>query len=133
MRQALHVKDYVQRLNRVTGYIFDHLDEPLDLLKLSGYCLHVPLSLAPVISAPYRGNNCRHCQTPRSQRAAAYLAHTDLSIAAIATKSGYPNLQSFNRLFKEAYRRSPAQSPQKRPSSTISCFRKMPKHGMITR
>lgn len=109
MRQALHVKDYVQRLNRVTGYIFDHLDEPLDLLKLADIACMSPYHWHRLYHALSGETIADTVKRLRLQRAAAYLAHTDLSIAAIATKSGYPNLPSFNRLFKKAYGLPPAQ------------------------
>lgn len=38
----------------------------------------------------------------RLQRAATELAASDRSISSIARRCGYPNLQSFNRIFKAA-------------------------------
>lgn len=45
----------------------------------------------------------------RLHRAAGDIVRTGLSVGEIAKRSGYPNLQSFNRIFKSVYGMPPAQ------------------------
>ncbi|WP_163540219.1 helix-turn-helix transcriptional regulator, partial [Klebsiella pneumoniae] len=45
----------------------------------------------------------------RLHRAAGDIVETDLSVGEIAKRSGYPNVQSFNRIFKAAYGMPPAR------------------------
>jgi AraC family transcriptional regulator len=45
----------------------------------------------------------------RLHRAAGDIVRTDLAVGEIAKRSGYPNLQSFNRIFKSVYGMPPAR------------------------
>lgn len=108
MRQPIQLKDYVQRLNRVTTYIFDHLDEPLDLIKLADVACMSPYHWHRLYHALNGETIAETVRRLRLQRAAVYLAHTDLPIAKVALKSGYDSLQSFTRLFKQSYGLPPA-------------------------
>jgi AraC family transcriptional regulator len=44
----------------------------------------------------------------RLNRAAGYLADTDMPIETVASRSGDPNVQSFTRIFKDVYGLPPA-------------------------
>ncbi|MBX7146081.1 MAG: AraC family transcriptional regulator [Alphaproteobacteria bacterium] len=113
MRKASHLKDYEQRLNRVITYIYDHLNEPLDLLKLADIACMSPYHWHRLYHALYGETIADTVKRLRLQKAATYLSHTELSPAIIAKKSGYPNLQSFTRLFKQEYGLPPAQYRKK--------------------
>jgi AraC family transcriptional regulator len=45
----------------------------------------------------------------RLHRAAGDIVRTGLAVSDIARRSGYPNLQSFNRIFKSVYGMPPAR------------------------
>lgn len=45
----------------------------------------------------------------RLHRAAGEIVRTELAVSEIAKRSGYPNLQSFNRIFKSVYGMPPAR------------------------
>ncbi len=45
----------------------------------------------------------------RLHRAAGDIVRTDLSVGEIAKRSGYPDLQSFNRIYKSVYGMPPGQ------------------------
>jgi AraC family transcriptional regulator len=101
--------NYEARLNRVTDYIYAHLDEPLDLDKLarvaylSAYHFH---RIYHAARGETVSTTVRHL---RLHRAAAQLAQADLSIEQISSTAGYQNVQSFSRAFNERYAMPPAR------------------------
>lgn len=97
------------RFHKVIDYIYDHMDEKLDLEILS--------EIACVSSYHwhriYRGlcgeTLAASVKRLRLQRAAGQLANSQTSIDDIASTSGYSRLQSFNRAFSETYGMPPAK------------------------
>jgi AraC family transcriptional regulator len=99
---------YETRLDRVTDYIYEHLEEDLrpDLLAevacLSSYHWHrIYVAMrGETVSATIR--------RLRLLRAADRLANSDMPIRTIAERAGYSAVDSFARAFKEAYAKAPA-------------------------
>lgn len=100
---------YEQRLGRVMAYIYDHLDEDIDLNKLAVIACLSPYHWHRIYHAVHGETIAATVKRLRLHRAASYLASTSMSIAEIAEKSGYGSVQSFNRIFKAAYGMPPAQ------------------------
>ncbi|MGO4621162.1 GyrI-like domain-containing protein [Ensifer sp. 2YAB10] len=94
---------YERRLHRVSDYIYGHLDGDLDLDRLSEIACMSPHHWHRIYRAVHGETLAGTVKRLRLQRAAADLAQSDLPVEAIAQRSGYPNLQSFNRTFKGAY------------------------------
>jgi len=101
--------DYRERMDRVRDYIYDHLNDEIDLNKLAEVACLSPYHWHRVYRAMNGETIATTVKRLRLHRAAGYLAHTTLPIAEVAGKSGYPNLQSFNRIFKSVYGMPPAQ------------------------
>ncbi len=101
--------DYEERLNRVTAYIYDHLDEEIDLSKLADVACLSAYHWHRVYHAMRSETIAATVKRLRLQRAAADLANTNLSIKAISRRSGYTNVQSFTRVFSAAYGMPPGQ------------------------
>lgn len=99
---------YEQRLSRVRDYIFDHLDEEIDLEKLAEIACLSPYHWHRTYQALSGETIAATVRRLRLQRAATYLAQTSLPLAIIAARSGYPNLQSFSRMFRSAFGMPPA-------------------------
>ncbi|MBP1882100.1 AraC family transcriptional regulator [Sinorhizobium mexicanum] len=100
---------YERRLHRVSAYIYAHLDEELDLDRLSEIACMSPHHWHRVYRAVHGETLAATVKRLRLQQAAADLVQTSLSVEAIARRSGYPNVQSFNRTFKALYRLPPAR------------------------
>ena len=102
-------QSYEDRINRVTAYIYDHLDEPLDLERLADVAAMAPWHWHRVYSAMRGETAAAAVRRLRLMRAANELANSDATVEAIAKRSGYDNLQSFTRIFTEAYGMPPAR------------------------
>ncbi|APG84654.1 transcriptional regulator, AraC type [Sinorhizobium americanum CCGM7] len=100
---------YEKRLHRVSAYIYGHLDEELDLDRLSEIACLSPHHWHRIYRAVHGETLAATVKRLRLQRAAAELVQTGLSVEAIARRSGYPNVQSFNRTFKAVYDLPPAR------------------------
>ncbi|MFK0272797.1 GyrI-like domain-containing protein [Ensifer sp. NPDC090286] len=109
MEERVTWATYERRLHRVSDYIYGHLDGDLDLDRLSEIACLSPHHWHRIYRAVHGETLAGTVKRLRLQRAAADLAQTDLPIETIAQRSGYPNLQSFNRTFKASYGLPPAR------------------------
>ncbi|MGF6156662.1 AraC family transcriptional regulator [Ensifer sp. KUDG1] len=109
MEERVTWATYERRLHRVSDYIYGHLDGDLDLDRLSEIACLSPHHWHRIYRAVHGETLAATVKRLRLQRAAADLAQTDLPVETIAQRSGYPNLQSFNRTFKAAYGLPPAR------------------------
>ncbi|OWV95432.1 AraC family transcriptional regulator [Rhizobium sp. R72] len=100
---------YENRLRRVSAYIHDHLDEELDMDNLAGIACMSSYHWHRIYRAVHGETLAATVKRLRLHRAAGDIVATDLSVREIARRSGYPNLQSFNRIFKSVYGMPPAQ------------------------
>jgi AraC family transcriptional regulator len=96
-------------MNRVTDYIYDHLDDDIDLNKLADIAHLSPYHWHRIYTAIRGETIANTVKRLRLHRAAGYLAQTSMRVDDIAKKSGYANPQSFNRIFKSVYGMPPAQ------------------------
>ena len=101
--------DYTERLARVTAYIHDHLDDPLDLNRLADVACLSAYHWHRVYHALHGETIAATVKRLRLHRAAGDIAHTSLTMQEVARRSGYDNLQSFTRIFKSVYGLPPAQ------------------------
>lgn len=100
---------YERRLSRVTNYLHAHLDEDLDLNKLAEIACMSPYHWHRIYRAIHGESVVATVKRLRLQRAATLLARSDMAIDQIAEFSGYPNLQSFTRIFASVYGQPPAR------------------------
>ena len=100
---------YETRLRRVSAYIYEHLDEELDMDRLAEIACMSSYHWHRIYRAIYGETAAATVKRLRLHRAAGDLVNTRLSISDIAKRSGYPNLQSFNRIFKSVYAMPPAR------------------------
>jgi AraC family transcriptional regulator len=110
MKNAIEMSDYADRLGRVIVYLHDHLDETdLDLNKLAEIACMSPYHWHRIYQAIQGETLASTVKRLRLLRAAGYLAQTSMPISRIAKKSGYPNVQSFTRVFRSVYGMPPAR------------------------
>lgn len=100
---------YESRLRRVSAYIHDHLDEELDMDKLAGIACMSSYHWHRIYRAVHGETLAATVKRLRLHRAAGDIVRSDLGIGEIARRSGYSNLQSFNRIFKSVYGMPPAR------------------------
>ncbi|WP_018239874.1 GyrI-like domain-containing protein [Ensifer sp. BR816] len=100
---------YERRLHRVSAHIYAHLDEELDVDRISEIACLSPHHWHRIYRAVYGETLAATVKRLRLQRAAADLVQSELTVDAIARRSGYPNVQSFNRTFKAVYGLPPAR------------------------
>jgi AraC family transcriptional regulator len=100
---------YENRLRRVSAYIHDHLDEELDMESLAEIACMSSYHWHRIYRAIYGETLASTVKRLRLHRAAGDLVRTDLVVGEIAKRSGYPNLQSFNRIFGSVYGMPPAR------------------------
>ncbi|OWV75042.1 AraC family transcriptional regulator [Rhizobium sp. R339] len=100
---------YENRLRRVSAYIHDHLDEELDMERLADIACMSSYHWHRIYRAIYGETLAATVKRLRLHRAAGDLVGTELAVGEIAKRSGYPNLQSFNRIFKSVYGMPPAR------------------------
>lgn len=97
------------RLRRVVDHVYTHLDEPLDLMRLAELAHLSPHHWHRVYHALCGETLAATVKRLRLHRAAGWLAATDWPVDEVARRAGYPNLQSFTRLFKDVYGLPPAR------------------------
>jgi AraC family transcriptional regulator len=100
---------YEKRLLRVSAYIHDHLEEDLDLDRLSEIACLSAHHWHRVYRAVHNETLAGTVRRLRLHRAAGDLVRGDRSVRDIAARWGYPNLQSFTRSFAAAYGMPPAR------------------------
>jgi AraC family transcriptional regulator len=99
--------NHVARLRRVMEFIHDHLDEPLDLIRLAEIACFSPYHWHRIYSAFHGESVFETVQRLRLQRAAAELLRSEASIAIIAKHAGYGGAAAFSRAFTQKYGESP--------------------------
>lgn len=100
---------YEKRLLRVSTYIYDHLEEDLDLDRVSEIACLSAHHWHRVYRAVHNETLASTVRRLRLHRAAGDLVRSDGSVRDIAARWGYANLQSFTRAFAAAYGMPPAR------------------------
>jgi|SRR5581483_446269 len=108
---------YDARFKRVTDFIYDHLDDDIDLNRLAEIACLSPYHWHRIYHAMYGETIAATVKRLRLHRAAGHLAQTAMPIAEIAKQSGYKSVHSFTRVFAAVYRMPPGQY-RKRGSHT---------------
>lgn len=99
---------YAQRLQRVADYIWDHLDEPMDLAALAGIACFSPHHFHRIYRNAVGETVAETLVRLRLQRAARQLAWSGQPIARIARQAGYGSSAAFSRAFRTSYGRPPS-------------------------
>ncbi|MBL0371384.1 AraC family transcriptional regulator [Rhizobium sp. KVB221] len=100
--------NYEKRIRRVTDHIHAHLDEELDLDRLAEIACMSAYHWHRIYRAVLGETPAMTVKRLRLHRAAGDLVTTTRPIADIARQCGYPNLQSFTRIFRADYGIPPA-------------------------
>lgn len=96
------------RIGRVSRWIADHLDHPLDLDRMAEIACFSPYHFHRVYRGVMGETVTDTVRRLRLQRAADTLIRTDAAITQVAAKAGYGSVAAFTRAFKADYGMPPA-------------------------
>ena len=99
---------YETRLDRVTDYIYEHLEEDIRLDLLAEVACLSPYHWHRIYVAMRGETVSATIRRLRLLRAADRLANSDTPIKTIAERAGYSTAYAFGRAFKDAYGKAPA-------------------------
>lgn len=106
-QRASTIEEYQKQINIVIEYINNHLDEPIDLMKLAEISNFSPFHFHRIIRAFLGEPIGTYILRMRLETAARLLRYTDLAISDIAYKVGYDVPSSLSKSFKQHYDISP--------------------------
>ena len=104
---------YLDRFARVTNYIYDHLDEDLDLARLGEIARLSPYHWHRIYQSMLGESAVATVRRLRLQRATVDLTHSGRDIEVVAKRAGYSSVSSFSRAFHDAFGLPPAQFRQR--------------------
>jgi len=100
---------YLSRVERVRSYIYDHLDEDLNLDKLAEVACFSYYHLHRIYHGLAGETVAQTVRRLRMHRAAVDLIQTSMDIDNIAKKAGYGSIAAFSRAFSSAYGEPPVR------------------------
>ena len=101
--------DYARQFVDVSDFIYDHLDEQLELFRLAEVAHLSPFHWHRVYRAMSGETAADTVRRLRLQRAAGYLADTTMPVREVAARAGFASTEVFSRTFRAAYGMPPAQ------------------------
>lgn len=104
----INTQKYLDRLSEICEYIKFHYTESLSLNDVADEFGYTPQYLARMFQKYTGSTFLTYLNSIRLNAAFKQLMNTDLSILTIAEESGFSNVKSFNKLFKEAYEMTPS-------------------------
>lgn len=104
----INTQKYLDRLSEICEYIKFHYTESLSLNDVADEFGYTPQYLARMFQKYTGSTFLTYLNSIRLNVAFKQLMNTDLSILTIAEESGFSNVKSFNKLFKEAYGMTPS-------------------------
>lgn len=107
------LETYRQRLLRTFVYIQAHLDDELDLEKLSEVAGFSPYHFHRIFKAFTGETLMEHIRRLRMERAAVMLRYDGQSITDVAFDAGYESLESFSRAFRTRFGYPPSEYREK--------------------
>lgn len=117
---AVNKIKYQDRLDRVINYIYDHLDEDIDLNRLAEIACLSPYHWHRVYRGMKGESIVATVKRLRLHRAATQLANTKLPLERVISRSGYGSASAFSRAFSDRYGMPPAKFREcGRPSNLI--------------
>lgn len=109
MSERATLSDYGVRLERVVGWLAEHLDDTLDLARLADVACMSPYHFHRIYHA-MQGETARDTvRRLRLHRAAVELITGELPVPTVARRAGYGSQAAFTRAFKAAYGVPPAR------------------------
>lgn len=105
---ALANERHVERMTRTCEYIYQHLDDVLNVEHLSQVAALSPFHFHRVFSSYTGLSVAKFVQLARMRRASFRLAFDDYSVLDIALEAGYESAEAFTRAFKRTFSQTPS-------------------------
>jgi AraC family transcriptional regulator len=102
-------EDYIRRINKVVEHINNHLNEEMDLKKLSGISNFSEFHFHRIFKAFRQETLTAYVIRTRMETAASMLRYSDLTVETIACNVGYEIPSSFSKSFRQFYDISPTE------------------------
>lgn len=125
---------YVQVVQRVVEHVAHHLDEALALDSLAARACLSPFHFHRVFRGMVGETPVELARRLRIERAAWQLAHTPLSVTAIAFNAGFETHEAFTRAFRECYGEPPSEFRRRgvhRVELAATCGVHFDEHGVV--
>lgn len=100
---------YDVRVNNILSYIKQNYYRQISLQDIANSQYLTPEYLSKFFKAQIGMTFSRYLNEFRLSQALKELIHTDNSVTKIAMNNGFPNLVSFNKIFREIYNTTPAE------------------------
>jgi AraC family transcriptional regulator len=121
--------NYYERINQVTRYIREHLDEPLNREELAGLSGFSVSHFHRIFTAHVGENIAAYVRRARMERAARQLLAGDAQVTDIALASGYDTHSAFGKAFKQYFGVSPTEFRELQPMAAAYLInRRIPYH-----
>lgn len=100
---------YNERVSNILAYIKQNYFEPVSLQDVAASQYLTPEYLSKFFKNQMGVTFTRYLNEFRLSQAVKELMGTDNSVTKVAMNNGFPNLASFNKIFKEVYNTTPAE------------------------
>lgn len=100
---------HLHLLTEITNFIKDNYNQPLSIGFISNHFRFTPEYLCRFFRKHIGMTIFQYINAIRLEKSFRDLIQTDRSITQIAYENGFSNVKSFNRVFKEFYKTTPAQ------------------------
>lgn len=107
--KALLPNSYETNLQMVKNYIHNHLEEELDLEKLSKISFISPFHFHRIFKSYFGFTPIDYLERTRLQAAIHLLKYTKLSVADVSFEVGFKNPETFHRSFRRITQKTPKQ------------------------
>ncbi|HEY8575242.1 MAG TPA: AraC family transcriptional regulator [Devosia sp.] len=108
MHKLRTLESYRERLDRVTSYIHDHLEDELSFDRLAEIACLSPYHWSRIYHAIQGETIANTIRRLRLQRAADRLANTAMEVSEIVEHAKYGSAEAFGRAFKDMFGLPPA-------------------------
>jgi AraC family transcriptional regulator len=107
--RATTVEDYKERMLRVMLHVQEHLDGPLDPVRLAGVAAFSPFHFHRVFKGMVGESVQEYVRRLRLERSAIALKTTDRPVIDLALEAGYASHEAFTRAFRSVFDRAPSE------------------------
>ena len=106
------LQDYTERINEVTQYILEHIDEPLNREVLAAVAGFSVPHFHRIFTAQVGENIAAYVRRVRLERAGRKLRMGAVDITEVALAAGYDTHAAFSKAFKQHFGLSPSEFRQ---------------------
>jgi len=124
--------EYAKRIIKVLNYIQTNLDEKHDLVLLSSIAFFSPFHFHRIFKAFTGESIKKYIRRLKIERAANSLKYSDRLISIISLKAGYENTESFSRVFKKHFNKSPMEYRKESQKDLKESINNLSKSKVIT-